>query len=518
MQAPESPEYLRYEARIKAWVLMCTRERCLCPSDSDQPPDSGNNLCGYISSPGTESGAPNDASQLPKLMRVAIDRNQRPAYERVAVEFQRCFGEELFRFCGIGKEPEILRLLLQQLMRMAPVDLRPLLGGVPIYNTGKHIERLGLAQDLPALCRAQGGKPDHFLKAFAWKSVGNVVAGEGLGVNMWALLVLASLLGTEDIHAKNTSKVAVALLSLIAGMAPRAATPGQRFPVRSFNDQTQNVEMVIVQARGQPEHFLRPLRDDKFAISGEYTYCPADDGRVPEDWLHNSHLLAAAKRFLFCEWREVPPTFLRGSYQVLAKRHYAILRQGSRDTSPALGSLYVDSKGAVIRYDSDGLGYRVDLGVMEWSDRLAALGFLVMPMVFRSGALVLIKRSLTQLGCLVPSGTRASLVDAGIDPASVQYVGNFDPIRMGYHALVERDTTVFMDAETVQERLIAPGTVIWIMPGTPTWQGLAEQNLFPRRRSGDVDNDICALRARLNIPTVFVSVQPFHSKQKGGAR
>jgi len=81
--------------------------------------------------------------------------------------------------------------------------------------------------------------------------------------------------------------------------------------------------------------------------------------------------------------------------------------------------------------------------------------------------------------------------------------------------------TVFMDMESTWENLIAPGTLIYLAPDTPTWLGLKDKGLFPRRSSEDPDYNICALRCRLNVPTtmnptpgkVFVTVM---ERKRGG--
>lgn len=487
-------------------MVKCIEERCFCPANSDEPWCRLANLCPYLTSPGTESGMVNNSSEWPKLMRVNTDRSQRPVHDKVAAKFQEYYGEELFRFCGIGKEPVIMRLQMEKMLHLPPVDLRPLLGGVPVFDTGKHLARLNLGNELPALCADHRNKPDSYFKAFAWKTVGHDVVAESLGVNMWTLLLMASLLGTDEIHVNNTRRAAAEILGLILQMAPPGVTPGNRCVVRCFDDRTLNAVSVVVPAHERPEHFLRPLRDDSFAATGKFGYCPQIGRFLPEDTLHMGHLEAMATRFLFCSSGDVPPEALCGDYQVIPRRHYAIVRQGGEEFPAAAGSLCVDAKECVLRYEEEGLCYRVCLDVMDWASRLGVLGFVMTPMVFRSGALVAVRHPRVRVGCLVPSGTVASVQAAGLDlDRRPLYVGNFDFIRMGYHALVEADSTVFMETDTVLDKLIAPGTVLWIIPGSPSWEQLKEQGAFPVRARGDDDYDMCAVRVRLNVPTILVS-------------
>lgn len=462
-----------------------------------------------MSSPGTDSGMVNGGHPWPALLRVNTDQYQRTkkeVHEKVAVNFQRHFGDLLFRFVGIGKEPVVMSLLMAKLMHMAPVDLRPLLGCVPIYDTAKHIQRLGIADRLPALGLSDRRRPDKFLKQFTWTSVAHTAVAEGMGVNVWALLLLASLLGTDEIHVNNIRQVSMEILSLLLALSPSAATPGNLVPVRCFNDRTLRPQAVVVPKADRPEHFLRPLRDDRFATTGEFWSCPMVRGhsqdaqrQMPEDTLHMSMVIAAANRLLFCPWQDVPPGELRLEYQVIPDRHYSILRQGSDDQPRAKGSLRVNARECVIRYD----GEEASLNVMRWCKELGELGFLMTPMVFRSGALVSVEHATARMGCLVPDGTRESILAAGLEGAG-HYVGNFDFLRLGYHALVGPDgETVFVDVEDVWKNLVAPGTVLYIAPNTPSWLGLKGE--FPTRLSGEDEVDLCALRVRLNVPTVLVS-------------
>jgi hypothetical protein len=240
------------------------------------------------------------------------------------------------------------------------------------------------------------------------------------------------------------------------------------------------------------------------------------DGRMPEDTLHMAHLDAFARRILKgCEWSDVPPKALRGDYQVVPGRHYPIFRKASGDAPSVTGSIRVDARKVEVRYD----GNEINLDPMDWSKTLGEKGFLMAPVVFRSGALVAVQHGAYRVGCLVPNGTAESVLAAGLDTEQRGlYVGNFDFIRMGYHALVAPDgETVFLDMESALEKLIAPGTVIYIAPDTPTWLGLKDDGLFPQRMTGDDEYHTYAVRARLNVPTIVVS-EWFVSSMNGARR
>ena len=482
------------------------------------------NACEYLTSPGTDSGMVDIGHPWPALMRVntpEYQRSKKDVHERVAANFRVLFGDQLFKYVHIGKEPCVMNLLMGKLIHMTPVDLRPLLDGVPIYDTAKHIQRLGLSSRLPALASTDRCEPDKFLKPFEYVSVARSVVAEGLGVNMWALLLLASLLGTEDIHINNTrSQVSMEILSLILALGPSGITQGGLCPLRSIHNRTLQAQSMLVPTTGRIESFLRPLHDPEFANKGVFASCPMVDGWMPEDTLHMGALMAFARRILHGrDWSEVPPEKLLVDYQVVPNRHYPIFRKGSEGEPSVTGSVRVDGRRCEIRYGEE----TEDLNLEDWSRELGRKGFLMAPVVFRSGALVTVRHETYRVGCLVPNGTAESMLAAGMETGQRgPYVGNFDFIRMGYHALVGPDgETVFMDMESTWENLIAPGTLIYLAPDTPTWLGLKDEGLFPRRSSDDPDYNICALRCRLNVPTemnpipgkVYVTVM---ERKRGG--
>ena len=362
------------------------------------------------------------------------------------------------------------------------------------------MRKLGLRNCVPGLERSTHSAPDTFLKACAWKgAAGGPDLSAGMGVNMWALLLMGALIGNDEIHTKNSSKVATSLLTLMLGMAPACSTPGGRVPVRSFNQRSGAPESVIVATARQPEHFLRAINDDKFAMQGEFTYCPQEDGTMPEDYLGCAHALAMSK-FIKCKYTEVPPHQLRGFYQLMQRRHYALVRKAHPDgREDAVGSLYIDHTGAVVTW-IDALQqtgtHRV--GMMEWEGYIQAEGFLVMPMVWRRGAAVTTEDPLRPVGCLTSTGTHKSLQRpaGGLGLGSTPYVGNYDPVLYGYHALIDENETVFMDTLSAHERLIVPGTVMWLRPENQAWEDLRTH--FPSVREGEEDTR--HVRVRLNIP------------------
>jgi hypothetical protein len=423
-----------------------------------------------------------------------MERNQRPIEDSVGDLLLNVYGAELAQFCHFGKEPSIIHLLIKGLMSME-IDLRPLLGGAPIYDTKKHIKKLGLHLALPGLFSSTHTKPDKFMKGFIWKSASTAVMSEGIGVNMWAILLMASLMGSDEIHCKSSSRVASSILSLILGLAPSAATPGNIIPVRSFNEKSRHPDVVVVSSQNRCEHFIRPLEDDNLAINGNYTYCQVDGKFVPEDYLGCSYVMEMSK-FLKCKYEHVPAKHVMGHYQLMQERFYPIYRNGADGLTEADGNLIIDKHGVHVEYDVD----RAEtFTFIDWHAKLRNLGFLVMPCVWRSGAGVYVgEGDDVQVGCLVPTGTKLAIEANFQNLEDYHYISNYDHIGRCYHALVQEDTLVSMPVLKTMDNLIPPGTVLWLKPGGPTWNTMTPQ--FPRSRISDGDADMREVQVRLNIP------------------
>jgi len=81
---------------------------------------------------------------------------------------------------------------------------------------------------------------------------------------------MASLIGSANLHPKCASDFSRSIIARILRNAPRAATPGNKLPIRSFNTQTGKPEMLIITPEARPNHFVRPNMDDVFVMSGAF--------------------------------------------------------------------------------------------------------------------------------------------------------------------------------------------------------------------------------------------------------
>ena len=475
---------------VRDWILWLIQNCCFSPEEYDRPWSSDSNIKCYVSCPGTMEGGVMESPGVKNILRFTpSNRGSKPPLQMIAEMIAKEFGGELARFCHVNSEICILERMLDKLMSFK-MDLRPILFNAPVFNTRKHIKKLGLEGDLPGLCRQGYDKPDCFLKMGVWKTGGGAVGSEGASVNMWALLTAASLVGSNHIHCKSSSRISQSLLALILESAPAAVTPGNVVPVRSFDEVSGSLEMVQVQCYRRPENFLRPVNDVNFAINGVFSYCPVEDGEMPEDYLGFGHVRAQAK-FLKCKYMEVPPQHIMGSYQILPGRYYCVYNHATK----CVGNVFVGDKKVRIELRED--GELLDADFDKWEEHLTARSYLVLPTIFRSGAVVTLEDDDEGVGCLVTDGTRKSM---GFVPSDF-YLSNYDHLGYCYHALTAEEELETITADKIYQRLVNPGADLWIRPDTQTWAEL--QKYFPKNEAlGPEREALRMVKARLNVSLV----------------
>ncbi len=443
----------------------------------------------YVTCPGTEDGDVDAASDTKNILRFTPSQRGGRTTNQVLAErtFQQ-FGAELVRFCHFGTESSIIERLFEKLQSFR-MDLRPVLGNAPIYDSKKHLEKLGMQRDLSGLCQRTHDRPDSFIKVCVWKSGGGAIGSEGAGVNMWALLTAASMVGCDHIHCKASSRFAQNALRLILKSAPASATPGNVIPLRSFHEVSKEVEYVAPTGELRPENYLRPIDDSNFAINGVFTYCPVVDGEMPEDYLGVGYVREMAK-FLKCKYYEVPPQHMYGHYQLMPGRYHCIYNNEKQ----RFGSILISDDGVTVEFDLiESEQWEFDI----WEEKLRQERYLVLPTIWRCGALVSLDDG--DVGCLVPNGTRVSMESQGQDPDAVGFVSNFDHIQLCYHALLDEDgETKSIGVLQTLEKLIPPGTFLWIKPETSAWEALSDR--FPASTLSEEERALRVVRVRLNVP------------------
>ena len=446
------------------------------------------------------------------MFRVGPDKLNRSVSLRVASKIAQKYGKDLFQYCHMGKEEAVYMHALNTCMTTFRPDFRLLLDGCPIYDTSKHLQTLGLAGGLPFLAKGgpnpacTGDCPPYFCHA-TWQTGGTSVGSEGVGVNIWGLLVMASLLGTSDLHPRGSSEFARKVLVQVLRHAPASATPGNMIPIRCFNVDTGKPQYLqIPDAYTRPEHFLRPVTDENFATSGELTYCRGKDGFLPDDMLHCANVVSTAM-FLRCKVRDLTTDTLRGHYQLMPKRWYP-LAQFSKPGESA-GPMEVDGaapessplRRGWIRVDDVGVHVRtwvqadatdavtVTYGHTEWEAGLRAQGCLILPMVCRPCAAVWV-------GDASLPTRRIGVVLPVVPPMErTSRCVNFDHEGWEYRVMHEADTeAVAVSPADVLEQLIPIGTALRLKPYTASWETLKERLPTAAAQAGR------PIRVRINVP------------------
>ena len=484
--------------------MWCYFNNCFCPADKERALDYVHNLAPYITSPGAPNGGlpENDRG----VFRVLPDRLSRPSHVLVAARVSRFYGKDLYHFCHMGKEESVYAHALNSCMTHFRPDFRLLFDNCPIYDSGLHIRKLGLANTLPGLVQLNhepgaSSECDAYVRAFAWRgATGAQPMSEGLGVNIWGVLVMASLLESSDLHPKGSSDFARNVLGQILQHAPVSATPGNMIPIRSFNVHSGKPQyLVIPPLATRPEHFLRPVHDENFASSGELTYCREKHGLLPEDMMHCANLIGTAT-FLKCDYLEVTPAILRGSYQLMPKRRYPVLKlspdgDSGWDGDTLRGTIYIENARARIQWVRDCMGSSsdcdfesVETDCSGWESVLKEHSLVVLPMVCRPCAAVWVDEADGKIGLIVPA------IEV---PAGSSNCVNFDHENWRYKVLHEEGEYLFQNPVKILKGLVCVGTVLWLAPLSPSWSSL--QNNIPGQIQPD-ERASYAIRVRVATP------------------
>jgi len=453
-----------------------------------QPFDKDANIKCYISSPGNSEGGVDTSLGGKTILRFLNPDNGKSVEETVANLIYMAFGVELKQYCHMSHEPSIIQSVVKAVAGMI-IDIRAIFGGAPIYDSAKHLTKLGLQNLLRGLCINRNDAPGPFMRCFTWRSHNKNVLSQGMGVNMWALLTLASIAGTDWIHCKTRDRAANVLSVMVLNMAPAGATPGNLMPHRSFHGKSIEPLWIQLSSKDRCHHYLRPMHDQNFALTGNYSICAPEKGCMPEDYLHCSSVLSLSW-FLQCEYHEIPPAHMGCQYSLMPDCHYHIYRHSDGSE----GNIFATETGVHFQ-DTDFLVETLD--VDEWEDELKERGFLVMPMVFRSGALVLLQDGLN-FGCPVPDGTRKSMEEGGSTESCTFY--NYDPYRFCYHLLVDENALMAVPVMYLIKNLVVPGQQLWIKPGSQAWENLRE--FFPDTDLAEEQAEQRAISARLNVPLI----------------
>jgi len=174
-------------------------------------------------------------------------------------------------------------------------------------------------------------------------------------------------------------------------------------------------------------------------------------------------------------------------------RYYSIYKHSTDSSQVVEGTLFIDKHGAHVEFDDKAFTFTF----IEWFQKVKDLGFLVMPSVTRCGALVTYENG-SKVGCLVPHGTRAAMIENNVEIKDGSFVSNFDHINHRYNALVGEGALLPMPMLVMLESLVPPGTILWIRPDAQVWEDLSAD--FPLTSLPEEDARHRMIQVRLNIP------------------
>lgn len=480
---------------IKKWIAALAESHSFLPDDCQQSYNVNHNISAYVSDPGTIEGHALHEKQVFRLGE--HDKNpNRSLHAKVADRVAEQYGKELFLYCHMGKDVSMISQALYSCMTQFAPDFQQLLETENLYDTARHIKKLGLQNDYPGLARAgQNTTAGMLMKSFTFRE------GMALGVNIWQLLIIGTLIGNRNLHAKCSSDFSRHVLSVILQKAPRAATPGNKIPVRSFNARTGRQEYVTVNEENRPDFFLRPLKDDDFMDSGLLADCRADPktGLLPEDVMHCGHLQRASI-LLSCKLWEVPSSFLAGHYSLLTGVAYALHGEG------AVGFVKIVGETVFIRKWDQGLEEETckDRHICDnWEREISQLGCIILPMIIRPCAAVWDKEKKSigvlqsQSGDNLVVWNETTHKPEAKDPRNVN--DNRAHTYLPYIVMHESDCPQPITALESLENIVKVGTVFWLKPHSNAWE-VMRCNFPVGLNSGEVSNS--ALRVRINVPDI----------------
>jgi len=459
-------------AGIRNFMLKSAAEHRMCPASF------------YITSDGTQSGAPKCEKSSMLRAKKGKGGTEEDILQNAAKKIKNVFGKQLTETCHCGPEESIYRNALSSLMLDFNPDLRKLFTN-KLYKAQQLCAKLGIlqvvhAEDWPD----DSDYPPPFARMFNFGQPNEESATMGIGVHPFLLIFYVAIAKGATLHPKISSDWARTVLSRILSMAPRAATPGNLFLVRSYDLNTTMHQRVVVPNKERCNHFVRPIFDLNFANTGVCTYARAMQQFMPEDCLHCGPLFRFAALFK-CDVMDLPGRDLHVLYEIMASTYYVVYRASDK----AYGTLFVhpSEKRVVVKLEQPDEEF--EWGFEDWQENLRETDFIMPPMVWRSGAAVRLRnQSGDCVGCLIEHET---------------YKSNFNPESCSYEALWGREgECIILNVLRTYENLIPVGTQLFLLLNSANGSRL-------KASLTTADQNKPLLAVRLNVPT---SLKPVEGK------
>lgn len=316
-----------------------------------------------------------------------------------------------------------------------------------------------------------------FAKIFVTKDNNGEPVSYALGINVWGLLLMASM-GATTLHPNVVCDISRTIIKDILDKAPTAATPGNICLVRSFHILTTSTQRIILNPKNRPKHFPRPLGDLSFATTGVFTYAKNVDKYMPEDVMHCGFLFSLAKMFS-CTIYEIPGRVVYSDYDIIAGVLYPIWNP----EAIVCGCLEVTANDVVMKvHDEDESSTsETHWSFSEWTEHFQQSDFVMIPLITRTGACVL---HLGRLGLLVPlEGQHNNYSYDDRYGGSYQYIHDAGKIPVNITVMEAMD------------KLVSVGSIMYVNLNTDALQHLKEK--VPR-----LQRNLEWLEVRLNTPNV----------------
>lgn len=300
----EEGEYMEDFKEIRDFVKECITKGRFC-AEEDGPLDYEGNISCYITGDGKVDFTPANAKQgLIRLPYSGKDKSEEDSdiLYRVALKVSEKYGSVLHRTCHMGKEISAVKCALVQMVSHFSPDFRGILSA-SMFHSRKHLGKLGLLSHAPGMQDYDQDEAPPFGKQCSFK-VGNEIRSVGVGVNIWYMLTVVSLMKDTILHPDVSNIFSRSLVEEVLSHAPMASTPGEISPIRNFQLHSVTVEQLYTPDTGRPDHFLRPV-DVSFVSSGVLSVARAHKQFLIEDKMHCSFMDSLAT-MLCCDILEVP--------------------------------------------------------------------------------------------------------------------------------------------------------------------------------------------------------------------
>jgi hypothetical protein len=228
------------------------------------------------------------------------DEGQDISY-KIALRIAAQYGETLFGQCHMGPEISVYRLALVHLVERFAPDFRGLISPKMFYSQN-HLRALGMEQSAYGMTNYAESRHPAFARQFNLRARDQLQA-QAIGVNIWSVLTVVSLIGSTDIHPDVSNCFSNSLVEAILAHAPAACTPGNICPTSRFDHGT-TANRLFIPSESRPKHFLRP-NEPSVVLNGILPIAKAVGRFAPEDMLHAPQLSAIAKN-LHCTIMEIP--------------------------------------------------------------------------------------------------------------------------------------------------------------------------------------------------------------------